>query len=80
MKQNPWEGKSDNPNAKEILSANPDFKKKATEISATLGYNKKFYALGLTDINQEGEYKGHAKSSNIGYWEDSGRSREIGII
>lgn len=73
MNQNPLENKLSNPNAKEILNANPSFKKNANKISAILGYNKKFYALGLTEINQEGEYKGHAKSSNIGYWEDYGR-------
>lgn len=60
--------------AQEILNTHPDFKNKATKESAILGYNKKFYALGLVDINQEGEYKGHAKSGNITYWDDYGRS------
>jgi hypothetical protein len=58
---------------KEILNNNPQFRNEANKISTILGYNKKFYALGLTDINKEGEYKGHANNSTIDYWHDYGR-------
>ncbi len=73
MSENSWENKPLLPSVQEIFEAHPDFKKKANEISAILGYNKKFYALGLAELNQEGEHKGHAHSSNIGYWEDYSR-------
>ena len=53
MKENTFENGFGTPNAVAILNSHPDFKKKATEVAAILGYNKKFYALGLVDINKD---------------------------
>jgi len=59
--------------AHEILEANPKFKEWARRKCAILGYTKKLYALGLVEINSEGQFKGHAHSSDpekLAYWED----------
>ncbi len=78
MNQNPLEYRASKPNAKEFLNTHPDFKKKANEISAVLGYNRKMYALGVFELYKEGKYKGYAcgpgKNQKVNFWEDYIRS------
>lgn len=74
MNQNLWENKPDNLNAKEILDSHPDFKKRAKEKSAVLGYSKKMYALGIFDLYKDGPYKGYAcapgDNIKVNFWQD----------